>query len=698
MKAYKHLVNFMLNRGYVISVGSEGVTDLRRSSDEKAILEAIEAVDEASIRIRLKDAGHGGHLASALIIAHGMADDETVADFSDKPLMTEWQLAYDALPPDGEPTPEGHIHPYHVEGHADEAGGHYDKPARKTQVQHLVKFMLRRGYLISVTGEDCDIQPPTRKTAAILSAIDGSDEETVGIHIWQPSRNGGVERTEEGWVSLHKGAVVSQWDNTLMDEWEDAYRLYTESHLTLRPETACTNCDGDGWKTVTEEDNGRGQRLPCHLCNTEAAARGTSTASLRPEAPEVTQAKAIFEADRSTSFTASQLQAASLRDPEPTQEPERGAASILIELTGGNITVYHGTDKTVLAQGLAVPKGSWEQIWKTLDRFCARTYPETVPTLQEVTDFIREEFGDPNRIVPPTCWEDFTTNPPGLAAPEGSVIPATGVRGRWLALPHDPDAKSCLGISYDDRLEAYQALVKACESAAASQQPSAPTSMASMVQLVAGAAPQTLQLVIGADYEYTGPNDHNLRRIRYCGQNGPTRRFSQVTEDGTPGFTFYLPPELLSYLRPVQTADTITISRRHALQLHSMTRDLIDLDDAEVEAFEELDRLISDNPTGAEPDPEDDPDYQARKDHDDAVRERAYDKYQMMGDRRAIDFDEDADIEYSKESGCAWVSAMVLVPDAKPFQPAETDIHDSEVHGRGRGDYDRAEPAQEGGK
>lgn len=44
---------------------------------------------------------------------------------------------------------------------------------------------------------------------------------------------------------------------------------------------------------------------------------------------------------------------------------ERGQASIFISLTGGVITVEHGTDKVVLAQWTA-NEGDWDEIWKTI--------------------------------------------------------------------------------------------------------------------------------------------------------------------------------------------------------------------------------------------------------------------------------------------------------------------------------------------
>lgn len=44
------------------------------------------------------------------------------------------------------------------------------------------------------------------------------------------------------------------------------------------------------------------------------------------------------------------------------ENKERGAASILIELSDGIITVKHGTDNAILAQWTATP-GDWDKIW-----------------------------------------------------------------------------------------------------------------------------------------------------------------------------------------------------------------------------------------------------------------------------------------------------------------------------------------------
>lgn len=78
MKAYQHLIRRALAQGFTISVDSGGDTlDLKRSSDYAAIVDACEAVDEASLLIR-----NGKYFATVVISGFGLADDETVIDWA----------------------------------------------------------------------------------------------------------------------------------------------------------------------------------------------------------------------------------------------------------------------------------------------------------------------------------------------------------------------------------------------------------------------------------------------------------------------------------------------------------------------------------------------------------------------------------------------------------------------------------------
>ncbi len=49
------------------------------------------------------------------------------------------------------------------------------------------------------------------------------------------------------------------------------------------------------------------------------------------------------------------------------QPTERGAASILVALSDGIVTVTHGTDGSVLASG-QVSEGAWHRIWEAMNR------------------------------------------------------------------------------------------------------------------------------------------------------------------------------------------------------------------------------------------------------------------------------------------------------------------------------------------
>jgi len=83
MKAYKYLVKAALADGHTVSVFDGEEWPVKRSTDYKAIIEAIESVEEAQLRIRSGDQVIGW----ALIIPFGLEDDETVADHSDNAYM-----------------------------------------------------------------------------------------------------------------------------------------------------------------------------------------------------------------------------------------------------------------------------------------------------------------------------------------------------------------------------------------------------------------------------------------------------------------------------------------------------------------------------------------------------------------------------------------------------------------------------------
>jgi hypothetical protein len=47
--------------------------------------------------------------------------------------------------------------------------------------------------------------------------------------------------------------------------------------------------------------------------------------------------------------------------------PARGSASMLIDLKGNSIRVYHGTDKNLLAEKVEAESGDWDKLWKALE-------------------------------------------------------------------------------------------------------------------------------------------------------------------------------------------------------------------------------------------------------------------------------------------------------------------------------------------
>ena len=47
---------------------------------------------------------------------------------------------------------------------------------------------------------------------------------------------------------------------------------------------------------------------------------------------------------------------------------ERGAASLFIELSDGNITITHGSDKVELAKITQAADGTWDALWDFLSK------------------------------------------------------------------------------------------------------------------------------------------------------------------------------------------------------------------------------------------------------------------------------------------------------------------------------------------
>ena len=92
MKAYEHLVRYALAAGNTVSVYDGEVWAIKRSTDHQAIIEAIESVEEAQLVIY---APADIRMAWALVSAYGLADDETVIDYTVNDFMNSWEAAYE---------------------------------------------------------------------------------------------------------------------------------------------------------------------------------------------------------------------------------------------------------------------------------------------------------------------------------------------------------------------------------------------------------------------------------------------------------------------------------------------------------------------------------------------------------------------------------------------------------------------------
>lgn len=90
MKAYKHLVKHALTRGFTVSVYDGEEWDVKRSNKYQTIIDSIESVEEAEIRIRNDE---GDSVGWALVIP-GLNDDETVADYTCTDFMETWDTHY----------------------------------------------------------------------------------------------------------------------------------------------------------------------------------------------------------------------------------------------------------------------------------------------------------------------------------------------------------------------------------------------------------------------------------------------------------------------------------------------------------------------------------------------------------------------------------------------------------------------------
>ena len=92
MKAYEHLVRYALAAGNTVSVYDGEEWPVRESTNAQEIIEHIESVEEAELII--KDPIDRRDLW-ARVSAFGLADDETVIDYTVHSFTDDWQAAYD---------------------------------------------------------------------------------------------------------------------------------------------------------------------------------------------------------------------------------------------------------------------------------------------------------------------------------------------------------------------------------------------------------------------------------------------------------------------------------------------------------------------------------------------------------------------------------------------------------------------------
>ena len=90
MKAYKDLVKYALKNNDTVSVFDGEEWAVRRSVSFQEIVDAIESVEEAELRIRDTD---GNSKAWALIV-QDTGEDEHVADHTDNEYMDNWSNQY----------------------------------------------------------------------------------------------------------------------------------------------------------------------------------------------------------------------------------------------------------------------------------------------------------------------------------------------------------------------------------------------------------------------------------------------------------------------------------------------------------------------------------------------------------------------------------------------------------------------------
>lgn len=94
MKAYKHLVVYLIKKGFLVSVWDGEEFQVKNSAHYEPIIEAIESVEEAELHVKN---GYGKEVGWARVSAYGLADDETVIDSTTSSPMGEWWEIYETF-------------------------------------------------------------------------------------------------------------------------------------------------------------------------------------------------------------------------------------------------------------------------------------------------------------------------------------------------------------------------------------------------------------------------------------------------------------------------------------------------------------------------------------------------------------------------------------------------------------------------
>jgi len=92
-KAHLNLVQFVLGKGYTISVFCDSEEELIKSNSYKDIKDNIESMDETEIVIYDKENKNAGW---AFIIPYN-DDEETVSDWTMTSILNEWDNQYQKL-------------------------------------------------------------------------------------------------------------------------------------------------------------------------------------------------------------------------------------------------------------------------------------------------------------------------------------------------------------------------------------------------------------------------------------------------------------------------------------------------------------------------------------------------------------------------------------------------------------------------